>query len=116
MQTYITKNGQQYGPYSDSEVAEYLKTGQISENDFAWQEGLPEWVPLSQLFAVQLSNVPSPPPLPVTVQAPSLKGFSNEEILQIAKLQKTMIWLILASLIAAFIPFAPIVTGILALI
>lgn len=55
MQIHIIKDGQQHGPYPGAEVVGYLQTGQFSATDLAWREGLPEWVPLSQLV-----SIPSP--------------------------------------------------------
>ena len=114
MKIHITKDGQQHGPYSESEIQGYLNSGQFVPSDLACGEGSAVWVPLSQLITMPDSS----PPLPVTLpsQTSSSGSFSDSEIIEIAKKQKIILWLILASFVAAFIPYAPIVTGILSLI
>lgn len=104
MQIHITKDGQKYGPYPEADVIGYLRNGQFSRTDLAWQEGYPNWVPLSQLVSVPVSAASSPPPIPQTKHI-TQNGFSDAEILEIANLQKVNIWLIPGSTIATFIQF-----------
>jgi len=49
MQIHVNCNGQQYGPYTPEELAGYLQQGSISASDWAWHEGLANWVQISQL-------------------------------------------------------------------
>lgn len=49
MNIYLTKNGQQLGPYSLTQVQDMVKGGEVTLADFAWYEGLPDWVPLAQI-------------------------------------------------------------------
>ena len=49
MQIHVNCNGQQYGPYTPEELTGYLQQGSISASDWAWHEGLPDWVQISQL-------------------------------------------------------------------
>jgi hypothetical protein len=51
MEIYITRDGQQFGPYSESDCRNYILNGQLLENDFAWREGLPEWQALKVVLA-----------------------------------------------------------------
>lgn len=55
MTLYITKNGQQLGPYSLEETRGYVRTGILTPADLAWYEGLTTWIPLAQVpgFAAQ---------------------------------------------------------------
>jgi hypothetical protein len=46
MQLYINKNGQQQGPYPIDHVKAWLSSGHLNENDLAWYEGSPSWMPL----------------------------------------------------------------------
>ena len=55
MQTLVTKEGQQYGPYELSKLQEYVTQGSFSLTDHCWQEGWPDWRPLSTIIS-------SPPP------------------------------------------------------
>ncbi len=57
----ILQDGQQVGPFPADAVKEMLRAGTLSPQDFAWGEGLPEWVTLGSLF-----------PIPVTPPAPAV--------------------------------------------
>ena len=52
MPIHISKNGQNYGPYAEADVAGYLRSGHFAPTDFAWREGCAGWVPLSQLMGM----------------------------------------------------------------
>ena len=49
MQIYISRDGEQNGPYSIEDVNTYLKDGTLLPTDLACQEGLDEWVPLDEI-------------------------------------------------------------------
>jgi hypothetical protein len=73
---YVTKNGNRLGPYTIEEAQTLRASGQISGTDWAWYEGIPDWIPLSQIpgmfsaaAATPALNMPPPPPAP---QADSL--------------------------------------------
>jgi len=74
MSTLILRDGQQYGPYTDTELAEFLRSGQLSPNDLAWRDGMADWQPLGGLIGGRSSP---PPPLPPK-KAPST-GPAQEE-------------------------------------
>lgn len=40
------------GPYSVADVNQLLIAGQLDDDDLAWVEGTPDWVPLSQIGGV----------------------------------------------------------------
>lgn len=63
---FITREGQQYGPYEEDAVRDMLQTGQICPGDMAWREGMEEWKPLGQLLGVA-----APPPPPMAASAPT---------------------------------------------
>jgi hypothetical protein len=77
MQIYIAKNNQRLGPYSLEEALRLRASGQISGTDLAWYEGIPQWIPLSQVPGM---GVGAPPkidfgaPLPPVVPAPPPTG------------------------------------------
>jgi hypothetical protein len=52
----LTRAGQQYGPYELDALRQMLANGQIAPTDFVWTEGMPAWVPVTQVLA------PVPPP------------------------------------------------------
>ena len=67
----ILQNGQEVGPFPAEAVREMLAAGSLSPQDFAWAEGMPEWVPLEALFPgveaavapVPTTSVPQPAPV-----------------------------------------------------
>ena len=59
MPLFITKNGQTFGPHEPEEIAIFLGTGDFLPEDFCWQEGWPEWRPISSVLPQR--PIPSPP-------------------------------------------------------
>jgi hypothetical protein len=53
MQIYIYKNNEQFGPFNGTQIEEYIKTSVFAMEDFAWSEGEPEWIALSDLLLKQ---------------------------------------------------------------
>ena len=56
MDILIHRNGQQYGPYSQQDILKYLNDGSLTQNDLAWYEGAPQWVPLRNIPTLNLVN------------------------------------------------------------
>ena len=40
------------GPYTVDQINEYLAQGSLLPTDYAWHEGLPDWVPVTQITGV----------------------------------------------------------------
>jgi len=71
MDILIHRNGQQYGPYSQQDILKYLNDGSLTQNDLAWYEGAPQWVPLRNIPTLNLVNgAHSIPPPPQSVISP----------------------------------------------
>jgi len=51
MNYYISRGGQQYGPYSMAQLQSMKSQGQVADTDLAWGEGMASWTPLSQVMA-----------------------------------------------------------------
>ena len=66
MHYQISRNGQEYGPYTLEDLQRYLASGNVLPTDLAKSETMTEWVPVSVL----LNNSPRSPAVPVT-------GFSS---------------------------------------
>ncbi len=67
MEIFITRDGQQHGPYTLEQAQAYVQQGQLLATDLAWREGLSEWVPLSQILGSAPATAPgAPPPPPAT--------------------------------------------------
>ena len=71
MNITIHKNGQQLGPFTESQVGEMLKSGQLALEDLAWAEGMEEWKPLSSFENLQSLPAQTPPPAAGQVAPPS---------------------------------------------
>ena len=52
MQLYISREGQQFGPYSIEQARDYMASGNLLAEDLAWHDGAAEWVPLAQVPGV----------------------------------------------------------------
>ncbi len=49
--TYLVqRQGQQFGPYPIELLQRYVAEQRISLTDFAWSQGMPSWVPVSQII------------------------------------------------------------------
>lgn len=57
MDIYINRDGQQGGPYSLDKINECLAQRSMEPTDLAFHEGLPDWIPLSQVNGVILGGV-----------------------------------------------------------
>ena len=55
----VKRDDQEFGPYSLSELQQYVNSGNISAQDMAQSEGMTEWIPVSQI----LGDIPIPPVL-----------------------------------------------------
>lgn len=50
MEIYVSRDGEQWGPYDEDQLAEHLRSGAISVEDLAWTEGVADWQPLRDLI------------------------------------------------------------------
>jgi hypothetical protein len=72
MKYYISRNQQNFGPYSLADLQTYVAGGQISPNDLAQGEGTGNWTPVSQILANAAAPVaPIPPVAPTPPQQQS---------------------------------------------
>lgn len=65
MEVWIGRDGERHGPYTEVEVRQWLRSGQVSASDLGWHEGLADWQPLSALFPEELTPSSTYPP-PIT--------------------------------------------------
>jgi len=42
-QWYLARDGEQYGPLSDPELAKFVELGHLQPTDLLWREGFPDW-------------------------------------------------------------------------
>ena len=59
---FYTKNEQQHGPVPIEQLNQLAATGALSPSDLVWKDGMPAWLPASQIpgLAVKSSSVPPP--------------------------------------------------------
>ena len=62
MEIFISRDGQQFGPYPIEQVRELLNQNVLLPDDLAYHEGLDNWVSLSDIAGI--TEVPTIPPLP----------------------------------------------------
>jgi hypothetical protein len=72
MKLLVLKDGEQYGPYEQTELEGYVQQGSFSLSDLCWQESWEDWKPLSSIISRPPPN-PSPgsPPPMNPVQQPT---------------------------------------------
>src|SRR5262247_4139101 len=59
-QWYLARDGQQYGPLSDPELAKFIELGHLQPNDLLWRDGFPEWRPAMVVFPTPSQTTPRP--------------------------------------------------------
>jgi hypothetical protein len=74
MQWYFSKNGSQLGPVEQSELLTKISSGDISQTDMVWREGMGDWQPVSKVNELVMVARPTPPPAPVR---PEVGGVVN---------------------------------------
>jgi hypothetical protein len=61
-QWYLSRNGEQHGPFSDADLANFAALGQLQTNDLVWREGFSNWRPARTIFPEsQRAPVPASP-------------------------------------------------------
>jgi tetratricopeptide (TPR) repeat protein len=65
MEIHILQAGEQLGPFSETQVRQYLGQGLVSPSDLATYEGMPDWQPLDLVLA----HLPSSAPASETISA-----------------------------------------------
>lgn len=55
---YVTRDGQQYGPYSVSELQRQLESGALNPSDLGWYDGAPDWKPLGSILGMGAGPAP----------------------------------------------------------
>ena len=49
-QWYLARDGQQFGPLSDAELAKFIELGHLQPTDLLWRDGFPDWRPAMVVF------------------------------------------------------------------
>ena len=79
MKIHITKDGQQYGPFTLAQVNTALAGGELSPDDLAWHEGAPSWIMLGAVHGVVAPALrpPMPPPPPADTSGRGIKSHNS---------------------------------------
>ncbi len=93
MNIKIHKNGQQLGPFSESQIGEMLKSGMLAVEDLAWTEGMDQWKPLSSFENLQSLPAQTSPQVAGEVAPPQLTQEHNHTELTALKGGWTCFWL-----------------------
>ena len=64
MQVHIDRGGERYGPYSIEDINAYLANGTLLPTDLAWQDGMTDWVSISQIPGVVMPKGSAAMPIP----------------------------------------------------
>jgi hypothetical protein len=81
MNYYITRGGQQYGPYSLADLQRYVASGNILPTDMGRSETMNQWVPVSQILAGGQTPAPQQPaaPQPATPQPAAPQPYAAQQ-------------------------------------
>ena len=80
---HVARDGTNIGTFSIEEVREGLRTGRFLPTDMAWEAGMPDWRPLSQVVpekpaaATPVSGAAETNALPVSPAGPGAGGGSG---------------------------------------
>jgi GYF domain 2 len=80
-QWYIARDGQQFGPLTDAELAKFIDLGHLQPTDLLWREGFPDWRPALVVFPQhkQPAAQPMPPLRPMITVPPRAAARPEQE-------------------------------------
>jgi hypothetical protein len=68
---YVARPGQQQvGPVSAQQLKQMAASGQVSGSDLVWKQGMPQWVPASQIKGLVSDSIAPMPRAPEPMPAP----------------------------------------------
>lgn len=47
---YISRDGKQYGPFSESKIREMMQSRRVTASDYIWTEGMSQWDTVENVF------------------------------------------------------------------
>lgn len=77
MPIFISREGQQFGPYPEADARQMMASGQLLPGDLAVREGEQNWVPLEQLLGPGQGGLESYNRVAETVGGPSFRLKDN---------------------------------------
>lgn len=104
MQIWISRNGQNHGPYSLEQLQLWLASGQVSQHDIAWHQGH-QWRPLGDVLRDAGCVLPPPPPqtppsLPMFATAPTATANPEATVRRIADYERIsgILWITIGAI------------------
>jgi hypothetical protein len=76
VQWYLARDGQQYGPLSEPELAKFIELGHLQPTDLLWRDGFPDWRPAMVVFPPQ-RQAPRPAPGPRPAPSPQRQAYQQ---------------------------------------
>ena len=75
---HVTRNGQNYGPYTLEDLQKYVASGNVLPTDLAKSDDMPDWVPVSQVLGMA-PDAPGTyqPPLVPAYPAPAMAAYPD---------------------------------------
>ena len=70
-QWYLAREGQQYGPLSETELGRFVELGHLQPTDLLWHEGFPDWRPAMVVFPPRKPAMPRPAAPPARQAVPA---------------------------------------------
>ena len=58
MMIHISRDGEQFGPYTLEDANAYLAQGSLLPTDQAWYEGTVDWMPITEVPGIQWGTAP----------------------------------------------------------
>jgi uncharacterized protein DUF4190/uncharacterized protein DUF4339 len=105
MNIFVHRNGQQLGPFSESDIRAQLVSGAISAADLVWWEGQAGWIPLSQSpYAAAPAVTAAPPPVSVPASSPAVLAKQKTSGLALASLVTGIVGTMTCGTLLLFIP------------
>jgi hypothetical protein len=59
---HLSQNGNQTGPYTETELHTRFEQGLLAPDSFVWKEGMPNWISIGEFFPQAAPSPASPPP------------------------------------------------------
>jgi hypothetical protein len=57
---HVSRNGQNYGPYTLEDLQRYVAAGNVLATDMAKSDEMPDWIPVSQVLGASMPAAPAP--------------------------------------------------------
>ena len=82
-QWYLAREGQQFGPISEAELAKFIELGHLQPNDLLWREGFPDWRPAMVVFPPRTQPPQRSAPGPRTTGSSPARQPSSSDSLEV---------------------------------